>query len=546
MVHHRAGLLQQQLYIHQKLKQNVNEQHSLQGDSSINGNFVNYDLNQFAGIGSSSSNNLARLREGSDKNTFDLQTPPSDLMPEQLMQAMNQFNFKRPSGASPGNNIQSAGPITVNYTKDRMAVSVDEDSNNQVMTQFICSNASSPHIGSPNNESMASLTSADTFGTMTNSSQQASQHISPNQHHPANMLNKPRMYSAIMGSMENSFTSSFLHKTNSQYVVPHQVGPLHPHRHENLPHVYIPPQHPNLATSDQEMAEKTTPTQDNTTATDPDALIDVVKEPEKGLKKRKKKKYTVRIKEDRRDVAERLVEQPKHDRSKMKHAVNEFFRPSSDACTPRLEKDITYKPAPERNHKAMSNTMGTISRPNFRDALRRVAMIIRQHVVKIEQRFQNTSTKKSLFRQSMRDLFQEDNFLTPLYKCTMVRVPMARPGVVYAMKKKITKHTIPSETEIYDFAHQLFKSVQLSSECSIVCLIYVERLMESAKVPLMASTWRPIFMCGLLLASKVWQDLSSWNIEFATVYPQYSLDSINKLEVLFLKQIKWDLYIFSR
>ena len=38
------------------------------------------------------------------------------------------------------------------------------------------------------------------------------------------------------------------------------------------------------------MAEKTTPTQDNTTATDPDALIDVVKEPEKGLKKREKKR----------------------------------------------------------------------------------------------------------------------------------------------------------------------------------------------------------------------------------------------------------------
>ena len=123
---------------------------------------------------------------------------------------------------------------------------------------------------------------------------------------------------------------------------------------------------------------------------------------------------------------------------------------------------------------------------------------------------------------------------------------MARPGMVYGLKKLRANQTVPSEAEIYEFAHQLFKKVQLSSECSIVCLIYVERLMEIAKVPLLACTWRPIFMCGLLLASKVWQDLSSWNIEFASVYPQFSLDAINRLEFNFLRNVKWDLYISSR
>jgi hypothetical protein len=252
---------------------------------------------------------------------------------------------------------------------------------------------------------------------------------------------------------------------------------------------------------------------------------------------------------------------PSGKKKRTKSKTVEMFRPSSDAYTPRIErKKIKYKAAEARpSVQHMSSPMGTIQRPNFRDALRRVAMIIQQHIVKIESRFEqqggqfNESAKRTrgvtndgLFHASMRDMFNEDSYRTPTYKCNMARIPMARAGMVYGLRKIKVAYTIPSETEIYDFGHQLFKSVQLSPECSIVCLIYVERLMEAANVPLLACTWRPIFMCGLLLASKVWQDLSSWNIEFSSVYPQFSLESINKLELNFLRSVKWDLYISSR
>ena len=245
-------------------------------------------------------------------------------------------------------------------------------------------------------------------------------------------------------------------------------------------------------------------------------------------KKDKKKKVTIDSKKEIRHI--------------------ELFRPSCDAYTPRMErKQIKYKPAEERaSMDSMSTTMGTIQRPNFRDALRRVAMIIQQHIVKIEQRFESgVPNNLNLFTRAMRDEFAEENFATPRYKYSMVNMPMGRAGVVYGMRKIRQEYKIPSADDIYEFGHQLFNQVQLSSECSIICLIYVERLMEVAKVPVMAKTWRPILMCGLLLASKVWQDWASWNIEFASVYPQFSLDAINKLEVKFCKMVKWDLYISS-
>ena len=227
----------------------------------------------------------------------------------------------------------------------------------------------------------------------------------------------------------------------------------------------------------------------------------------------------------------------------------ELFRPSCDAYTPRMgRKEIKYKPAEQRLNSmegTSHNAMGTISKPNFKDALRRVAMIIQQHILKIEERFQSGADHLDLFEPSMRDAFAEENFVTPRYKCTTVNIPMARGGVMYGMRKIRLETKIPTADDIYEFGHRLFKQVQLSSECSIICLIYVERIMEASKVPVMAKTWKPIFMCGLLLASKVWQDWSSWNIEFANVYPQFSLESINKLEIQFLKMVKWDLYISS-
>ena len=38
---------------------------------------------------------------------------------------------------------------------------------------------------------------------------------------------------------------------------------------------------------------------------------------------------------------------------------------------------------------------------------------------------------------------------------------------------------------------------------------------------------------------------SSWNSEFSQVYPQFSLQAINKLEILYCKELKWNLYISS-
>lgn len=101
----------------------------------------------------------------------------------------------------------------------------------------------------------------------------------------------------------------------------------------------------------------------------------------------------------------------------------------------------------------------------------------------------------------------------------------------------------PTANDIYDFAFRIFCKARLTPECSIVCLIYIERLMFECDVFLLSRNWRPILICGLLLASKVWQDIGALNREFSNAFPEFSLHSISWMEQEFVRLLKFDLCI---
>lgn len=43
--------------------------------------------------------------------------------------------------------------------------------------------------------------------------------------------------------------------------------------------------------------------------------------------------------------------------------------------------------------------------------------------------------------------------------------------------------------------------------------------------------------------SKVWDDLNTWSVEFAAIYPQYTVHAINTMERLFVSRIGFNLFI---
>jgi hypothetical protein len=94
------------------------------------------------------------------------------------------------------------------------------------------------------------------------------------------------------------------------------------------------------------------------------------------------------------------------------------------------------------------------------------------------------------------------------------------------------------------FMHHMFKYAQLTSDCIVLALIYIERLLATKKYILTPTNCRPIIMTSLLLPSKVWDDRGIWNIDCYEMFPDLgSLKAINSWERHFLDALDWQLIV---
>ena len=86
----------------------------------------------------------------------------------------------------------------------------------------------------------------------------------------------------------------------------------------------------------------------------------------------------------------------------------------------------------------------------------------------------------------------------------------------------------------------MFERIRLPPECSLVTLIYVDRLISMQHISLLPCNLRPITLCALLLAAKVWPDNTPTNQDFCVVYPQFDQEAFNALESTFINAIRWE------
>ena len=104
--------------------------------------------------------------------------------------------------------------------------------------------------------------------------------------------------------------------------------------------------------------------------------------------------------------------------------------------------------------------------------------------------------------------------------------------------------SIPSLDEITSFYRDVFRRAQMESDCIIMSLIYVERLIKITDGGLRPrpSNWRALLFSCMILSSKVWDDLSMWNADFSQTCPsnvKFSLQRINELELAVLNALDY-------
>ncbi|KAG7346634.1 WW domain containing protein [Nitzschia inconspicua] len=107
-----------------------------------------------------------------------------------------------------------------------------------------------------------------------------------------------------------------------------------------------------------------------------------------------------------------------------------------------------------------------------------------------------------------------------------------------------TKVSPPSLDEVSTFYRDIFFKAQMEADCIIMSLIYVERLIKktTGRLRPRAGNWRSLLFSCMILSSKVWDDLSMWNVDFSQSCPpgvSFSLKRINELELAVLNALSF-------
>lgn len=157
----------------------------------------------------------------------------------------------------------------------------------------------------------------------------------------------------------------------------------------------------------------------------------------------------------------------------------------------------------------------TVSQPNLKSTLKCISFAIFYHV-------KNRTAERQL------DIFDEK--LHPLTKDEVA---------------DDYDNYDPDHRHIYKFVRTLFNAAQLTAECAIITLVYLERLLTYADVDITPGNWKRIVLGAILLASKVWDDQAVWNVDYCQILKDITVEDMNELERQFLEMLQFNINVPS-
>ncbi|KAH3770845.1 cyclin-Y-like protein 1 [Dreissena polymorpha] len=160
----------------------------------------------------------------------------------------------------------------------------------------------------------------------------------------------------------------------------------------------------------------------------------------------------------------------------------------------------------------------TVSQPNLKNTIKAVTLAIYFHI----------KNRENLYDVNSPDIFDEKLH------------PLSREPVADDYDRRDPEHRI-----IYRFVRNLFSAAQLTAECAIVTLVYLERLLTYGEIDIAPCNWKRIVLGAILLASKVWDDQAVWNVDYCQILRETAVEDMNELERAFLEMLQFNINVPS-
>lgn len=202
-------------------------------------------------------------------------------------------------------------------------------------------------------------------------------------------------------------------------------------------------------------------------------------------------------------------------------AATLFLERSKQNENGMTRKKSSHQIAPQGGLKKSSSCStiylddSTVSQPNLKNTVKCVSLAIYYHI-------KNRQSERRI------DIFDE-------------RIhPLTREGV----PEDYDRHN-PEHRQIYKFVRTLFNAAQLTAECAIITLVYLERLLTYAELDIASCNWKRIVLGAILLASKVWDDQAVWNVDYCQILKDITVEDMNELERQFLEMLQFNINVPS-
>eukprot|EP00386_Alphamonas_edax_P011865 GDKI01037297.1.p2 GENE.GDKI01037297.1~~GDKI01037297.1.p2 ORF type:complete len:256 (-),score=95.61 GDKI01037297.1:584-1351(-) len=181
----------------------------------------------------------------------------------------------------------------------------------------------------------------------------------------------------------------------------------------------------------------------------------------------------------------------------------------------------------DRLHQTDMNQMNltsTISKPNMHKLIKAISLIL------LDQIEEDAGLLTKIKQDEDWCVFDEETYLKE--KKRMLKG---------SLLEKFTKK--PTADDIEKFMTALYECAEYSPECNVLCLLYINRLIAFSGLPLHYGNWRPLVFISLIVAQKVWDDKYLGNSDFAYIYPFFTLEEINLMEIKFVKLLQYQVIV---